>query len=126
MSKAYLFLAFICLGILLVFGIAAPDSPVMWLASTSISFALIRGGLMLIILGLLITNPPRNVYFRIITGTASLLLVSWGLNAFYSNQLQPADFLSLMPAGIAAGITALERDLETVDTATAKKSTASN
>lgn len=112
MSKLYLFLGFVCLGILLVFGLAAPESSVMWLASSSINFAFIRGGLMIILLALLLTNPPRNKYFRIVTGTVSLLLVSWGLGAFYNNQLQLADFFSLMPAGIAIAIAALEPDYE--------------
>jgi hypothetical protein len=115
MSKLYLFLAFICLGTLLTFGLVAPDSPVMWLASTSPAFNILRGGMMVILLGLLVTNPPRNMYFRIITGVASLLLVSWGLSTFYANQLQPMDFMSLMTAGIAAGIAAIEPDFETAE-----------
>jgi hypothetical protein len=115
MSKLYIFLAFVCLGILLTFGLVAPDNSVMWLASTTPVFTAVRGGMMLILLGLLVTNPPRNVYFRVITGTASLLLITWCLNAFYHNQLQLADFLSLMPAGIAAGIAALEPDYQHTD-----------
>jgi len=112
MSKLYLSFAFICLGILLVFGLAAPDSPVMWLASTSTTFAAIRTVLMIILIWLIVTEPPRNVYLRLLTGAASGLLVIWGLNAFYSNQLQLVDFLSLMPAAIAAGIDVLETDLQ--------------
>jgi hypothetical protein len=46
---------------------------------------------------------------------ASLLLVSWGLSTFYANQLQPMDFMSLMTAGIAAGIAAIEPDFETAE-----------
>jgi hypothetical protein len=122
MSKPYLFLAFVCLGILLIFSLVAPGSPVMWLASTSKIFAVIRVGLMIILLWLLLTDPPRNVYLRAITGTASLLLVSWALNAFFSNQLQLVDFLSLVPAGIAAGLDVLESGLQTDDAARAKKS----
>jgi hypothetical protein len=124
MSKPYLFLAFVCLGILLVASLVAPGSSIMWLASTSKVFAVIRAGLMIILLWLLITDPPRNVYLRVVTGTASILLVSWALNAFFSNQLQLVDFLSLVPAGIAAGLDVLESSQLADEAAPTEKSAA--
>src|SRR5579884_529557 len=112
MSKFMLLMSFISLGILLTFGIISPDSPVMWLASTSGGYEIIRAVFMVLLLGLLVTNPPRNVYFRALVGTASLLLASWCLSATYDNGMKLVDTLSLLQAAIGAGIAALEPDYE--------------
>jgi hypothetical protein len=111
MSKLILFLSFVSLGVLLAFGLAAPDSPVMWLASSSSGFAWLRMALMAILFGLMITTPPRNVIFRVFVGLFSVGLIGWCLNATYNNQMGFADTLSLLAASLAAGIVVLERDV---------------
>ncbi len=112
MSKLVLILSLIGVGILLVFGITDPNSAVMWLASTSTNFAILRGFLIIVLLGLLVTHPPRNVYFRSFVGVLCLVLVSWGLAATYENQMKFLDTLSLLEVSISAALIALEREVD--------------
>lgn len=109
MSKLLLILSLIGLFILLTFGLIAPDSPVVWMASTSVNFAILRIIMIAILLGLLLTNPPRNIYFRMFVSVFSVILVSWGLSATYDNQMKLLDSMSLLEVAISAGLIALEQ-----------------
>lgn len=112
MSKLVLILSLLGLTILLTFGLTDPNSPVMWMASTSVNFAVLRGCLGAVLLGLLLTHPPRNVYFRTFVGMLCLTLVSWAVSATYENQMKFLDTLSLLEVSVSAGLIALERDIE--------------
>lgn len=112
MGKLILLLSLFGLGLLLILTLVAPGFSAVWLASTSLNFELLRAGLIILLLALLLTNPPRNVHFRAIVGLASLLLVGWCLVATYNNDMKLLDSMSLLMFSISAGITALERDLK--------------
>lgn len=114
MSKLILFLSMIGLCTLFTLGLLAPDNSVMWLASTSLNFAILRAVLIITLLTLLVTNPPRNVYMRIFIGIISTFLVVWVLNATFNNQMKLVDTLSLLPVSIVAGLDILEQDVEEV------------
>jgi len=114
MSKLVLFLSLLGVIILLTFGIADPNSPVVWLASTSHNFAYLRLGMIVALLALLVTNPPRNVYLRTFVGAAALAMVSWSLSATYNNHMKFLDTLSILEVSISAGLVVLERDYEEV------------
>lgn len=115
MSKFILFLAFTGLAFLAVFSIVAPTDPAVWLASTSHNFVLIRAGLMALIFALLVTNPPRNIYFRVFVGLLSVGLTSWALYETYNNQIKILDSFSILAASISTGIVALEAKLVTFE-----------
>jgi len=114
MSKLVLFLSLLGVAILLTFGIADPSSPVVWLASTSHNFVYLRVGMIITLLALLVTNPPRNVYLRTVVGAAALIMVSWSLSATYNNQMKFLDTLSILEVSISAGLVVLERNYEEV------------
>lgn len=114
MSKLIVFLSLIGLSILFTLGLIAPDSSVMWLASTSTNFALLRAVLMFVLLVLLLTNPPRNVYMRVMIGMFSLALMAWSLDSTYNNHMKLVDTLSLLPVSIVAGLDILEQDIKEV------------
>lgn len=109
MSKAVLTLSLFGIGLLFVFGLTNPDSPVMWMASTSINFAIVRAVLITVLVALIITNPPRNVHFRYFVGIFSAILTSWALNATYNNEMQILDTLSILEFSVCAGLIVLER-----------------
>lgn len=115
MTKLVLILSFIGLAITLTFGLLDPTNPIMWLASTSSSFTVLRGALMAIILSLLMTEPPRNAYMRVLVGITSAMLIGWSLKGAYYNQLPIVDAFLLLAVGIATGITVLERDFVAED-----------
>lgn len=71
-------------GTMLFSGLYQPESPLMWLAATTINYAYMRAALIVVLLTLLITNPPRSGYFRIFLmafstalGVSTILLSYW-------------------------------------------------
>jgi hypothetical protein len=112
MGKAVLLLSFIGLTILFIFGITDPTSPVMWLASTSGNFAVLRIVMMTALAALLFSHPPRNVYLRALVGVLAFSLVGWCLNATYANEMKILDTMSILQFCISAGIVVLELEDE--------------
>ena len=115
MSKFILFSSFICLGILSAFGLAAPGSPIMWMASTSHTFEYIRLAVMVMLASLLVTTPPRHKVLRLAVGLASVVLVSWSYYQTFFNHMQFLDGMAFFIAGIASAIVALEYRHEPVE-----------
>lgn len=114
MSKVVLFFSIVSLSILLFFGLVDPNSPVMWMASTTEIFTYIRMALIVILVGLIVTHPPRNIHFRAFVGVVSVSVTSWALNATYNNEMAFLDTLALLQFSISAGLIALERGYEEV------------
>ncbi len=111
MSKAVFKLSLLGISILFFFGIFAPDSPVMWMATTSDLYTGIRLVAMLMLIALLLTHPPRNIYLRMVIGSLAVVLASWTLSMTYQNKMQFLDCLSLLQVSISTGLAVLERDL---------------
>ena len=116
MGKAMLLLSLLGTAILFSFGLTDPNSPVVWLASTSQGFAILRIGMMLALAALLVTHPPRNIYLRIVTGIFVTTLAGWSLVATYNNQMKLLDSLSILQFCISAGIIVLESEYLPVET----------
>lgn len=108
MNKLMLFITFVSLGFLTVLSTINPDASAVWLASPSQSFDILRGGIMVILLALMFTNPPRNVTFRIVIGFASVVLIGWSGYMGYEGMIQILDGLALLSAGITSLIAVLE------------------
>jgi hypothetical protein len=108
MSKTIVFLSFLCLGVLFALGLAAPDSSIMWMASTSSSYAYIRLAVMVMLGSLLVTTPPRNKYLRAAVGLASVMLITWSYHQTFFNHMQFLDGMAFFVSGIASAIIALE------------------
>jgi hypothetical protein len=115
MSKSVLLLSFISLAFLLVGAIIMPNSPALWLASSALGYDIVRIVLMLILFGLLITNPPRNHVFRALVGFIAVGLTVWSLAATYDNRMQILDSASILAASVSMGITALEFQYDDID-----------
>jgi hypothetical protein len=111
MGKTILFLSFIGIAFLCIGGALFPNSPAMWLASTSVNFAWLRLGMMLVLIALLITNPPRNIILRVIVGVFATALATWSLYATYTNQMKLLDSLSLLEVSVSTGLAVLEREM---------------
>lgn len=108
MGKAVLLLSLIGVAILFTVGLVNPDSPVMWLANTSASFAIIRFAMMIALATLLVTHPPRNILLRYSVGLLAGVLAMWTLNSTYANEMKILDSMSILLFSISAGITVLE------------------
>jgi hypothetical protein len=112
MSKLILFLSAVGLAVMLLCGLFFPSSPVMWLASTGAGYMWLRLGLVLMLAVLIVTNPPRNIYFRTAVSLVTAGIMYWVVTATYNNHMLWMDSLSLMSASLAAFIVALERGWE--------------
>lgn len=110
MSKLILLLSIFGTTVLLTFGIINPESPVMWLASTSLEFAILRALMIGVLLALFFTHPPRNIYMRMGIGIFATVLASWSLSATYQNSMAFLDSLSLLQFSICTGLIVLERN----------------
>jgi hypothetical protein len=112
MNKTLPLLSLICLATLTLGTVLFGQSPAFWLASGAANYEFIREALMVILVLQLVTEPPRNVWFRILAGSLAVFVGMWALQATYANRMLFLDTLSFLSAAIATGITALERTSE--------------
>lgn len=112
MNKFLLFVTFMALGFLTVLTTINPDASAVWLASAADSFDILRISTMAILLMLMLTNPPRNVAFRIFVGFSAIVLIGWSGYAAYEGYVQVLDALALLAAGITSLIAVLEFEPE--------------
>ena len=109
MKKSHLFISASAL-IAMVLGVAFfKDGFFMAFASESLELQLVRIVLAAIVMSQLITNPPRHVAHRSLTGLTALITAIGTLILFaISLNIGILDVVVFMHAAIALGITALE------------------
>lgn len=112
MNKFMLFITFVSLGFLTVLSTIDPNSSAVWLASPSQSFDILRSGVMVMLLVLMFTNPPRNVVLRTIIGISAIALTFWSGYMAYESVIQLLDGLVLLAAGLTSLIAVLEFEPE--------------
>lgn len=97
-KKLLIYATSVLVGAMLISGLYDPDSPLMWLASTSNEYAYMRAALIGVLVTLLITDPPRSMYFRsFLAGFAAVLFVSTVLlvNAFTIELIDAVIFIEV-------------------------------
>jgi len=109
MGKLLIALSFLALMILLIGTALAPNNPTFWLASGSNSYQIIRALLAVLLFVQITTNPPRNIWFRILAGGLSLIIGSWAIRQTYDYHMECLDTLAFMGASLTIFVTALER-----------------
>lgn len=97
---------------LLVSGTYFPNSPVMWLAGTSIGFEIIRAGLIVILAVLLFSHPPRALYLRYIIGAVAAALGVATVTLVLNYTINLFDMIIFIETAIIFGIEALEIPFE--------------
>lgn len=109
MKKSHLFLSASAL-IAMVLGVAFfKDGFFVAFASESLELQLVRIVLAAIVMSQLITNPPRHVAHRSLTGLTALITAIGTLILFATSlNIGILDVVVFMHAAIALGITALE------------------
>lgn len=95
-------------GALLVSGVFYPDYPLMWLASTSADYSVVRGVLIAILAVLLFSNPPRAVYFRIFLAACAGVLGIATIGLLLTYNMNLIDAIVFMEIAIIFAIEALE------------------
>lgn len=89
-----------------------PTSFVMVLASTSLAANIARVIVVLLMFGLIITNPPRSHAFRVLLGVASFGFLYYAVQHALSGTIQLADSILFLQASIAFAIEALEPSVQ--------------
>lgn len=111
--KKGVFIGSLLSTIFLVIGTYAfPTDPLMWLAGISVGYTILRAILVLALLAVLFTEPPRRLYMRIIMGSAALMLIGTAVVLSSGNSMHILDIILFMEVGIALAIEALELNAE--------------
>lgn len=97
------------MAILSVGTTTAPDNSAFWLASGATLYQVVRDGLAVILIIQLLSTPPRQVWFRILTGAISIGTFIWVIYESYMFRMFALDGLAFMTAAISIAITSLER-----------------
>lgn len=89
-----------------------PGSFVMTLASTSTLMNVMRFVIIALMIGLIVTNPPRSRKFRAILAITSVTLLYMAAARALSGTIQVADSVLFLQAGISFAIEALESGVQ--------------
>jgi hypothetical protein len=92
-----------------------PSSDMMWLASTSLAYTVVRCAMVAVLLVVLFTDPPRKIAVRLLMGAAAATLVGWGSALIASDSMHVLDVVLFLEVGFAFGLEALELNEEEVE-----------
>jgi hypothetical protein len=120
MKQVLIITTTLLIGAMLFDGVYYPDSPLMWLASTAITYAFIRLGLVVILLGLLAFRPPRSFQARVFLGSVASVLGIVTLVLVGQYNIAFLDAIVFIEVAIILMIEALETDQLTVRRLAAK------
>lgn len=120
MKQVLIITTTLLIGAMLFDGVYYPDSPLMWLASTAITYAFIRLGLVVILLGLLAFRPPRSFQARVFLGSVASVLGIVTLVLVGQYNIAFLDAIVFIEVAIILMIEALETDQLTVRQLAAK------
>lgn len=85
-----------------------PDSAAMWLASSAPEMITARLIIGILIVGLLVSQPPRNLGFRMVLGLAAAVLAGWGIQNAFDGGITFVDSLLFLHAGVSFALAAIE------------------
>jgi hypothetical protein len=108
MKKTIISGTIILIAALFIGGVYFPNYPLMWMASTSILYEVIRLGLIASLTVLLFSNPPRAVYFRIFLASVAAVLGVSTIVMMFNYDMNLIDAIAFMEIAIIFGIEALE------------------
>jgi hypothetical protein len=112
MMKKFLIGATLCLiTALLLAGLYDPESPLLWVASSSIGFAYLRTALIVVLLVLLFTNPPRRLFLRACLMIFGIILGFAVVQMALTYTLNFLDAVVLLEVSIIAIIEGLESEI---------------
>jgi hypothetical protein len=93
---------------LLINGLFYPESPLMWLASHSVAYSIVRAALLVILVALLLSNPPRAMLFRLFLAACAASLGIATIALLMTFEMNIIDAIVFMEIGIIFAIEALE------------------
>lgn len=112
MKKFHLWVALIGLLALGFGSFLMPDSGAFWLTSSSLEMQAVRIALIVVVTIHLVTNPPRHLVIRSLTGGVAIMTLWYALTSLSQMNTPLFDSLMLMYVSIGLGIAALELPAE--------------
>ena len=94
--------------LLLAGSVYFPQTFLMSLADTSVTYQVLRVAIVLLLVSILVTKPPRSLKVRAMIGGWSFLLAVQAVEALFSYQLRLLDGLVFLEVSIILAIEALE------------------
>jgi hypothetical protein len=108
LGKMIVALTIVFVTLLFIGGIYYPNTLEMSLADTTMPYTILRGVIILLLISILVTNPPRSLVLRGIIGAWSLILAGESLQIFYNYEVRLLDAIVFMQVATILGIEALE------------------
>lgn len=108
MNRAIFGGSLVCVLFLLVGTFAFPSSMVMDLASTSVLITIFRIVMAVVLVGVLVTSPPRKLLGRLVMGGMAVALLALGFALSLGNSMHMLDVILFWELGCALGLEALE------------------
>ena len=108
MGRILLVLSFLSLVVISIGTTIAAQSPLFWLASTGVTYEDVRLVLCLFLVLQIASQPPRYIWFRLVSGSVASIAGLWVIAQTLGGQMFTLDSLSLMSACIAILVTSLE------------------
>lgn len=93
---------------LLFAGVFYPDTFLMSLADTSPFFTILRAVIIILLIGLLVTNPPRSQAVRVGLAAWGLMVATLAIEMLLSYRAYLLDVIVLLEVAIICGLEALE------------------
>ena len=93
---------------LILGSILVPNSFIMTFVSTESAIVAMRFVLAVLMIALIVTNPPRTHTLRALLGGASFLFLTWAINYALSGTIAIADAVLFLHASISFAIAAIE------------------
>jgi hypothetical protein len=89
-------------------GLYQKDAPLMWLAATTLNYAYMRAALVVVLVMLLVTSPPRSANFRTFLAAFSSALFIGTVALSYWYAIELLDAIIFLEVSIICMIEALE------------------
>lgn len=108
-GKTLVILTMLFVLMLLAGSVYFPNTTLMSLADTSLTYTTIRGGIIVMLISILVTKPPRALALRGMLGSWALLLALRAIDALLSYEMHVLDSVVFMEVAIILAIEALEK-----------------
>ena len=107
-SKTLIGLTLVFVVTLLISGLMYPDSLLMAFAGVGVTFTVLRAVMIALLVGILLTNPPRSHLFRTMIGVWAVALAVTAGQLLMNYQIHMLDAVLFIEVAIILGAEALE------------------
>lgn len=107
-GKTLVIFTLMFVAMLFVGSIYFTDTLLISLADTSPTYQLLRAAIVVLLISILVTNPPRSLKLRSMIGAWSFLLGLQAIESLFSYQLRLLDGILFLEVAIILAIEALE------------------